>query len=280
MKELEERIYPPVLERGYWQSPAILVTNESARPMFFRQIQEREQIDGYIVGVGCGNCLTMLDTFSAGTLPEGIVMADISPHVVAFGRVVIEAFRRYRNFEGFARFLTYMAEKSGTGDGFGDYNPADVVKVQACFKDAYDYFKESEAFPLNDTIDVVAFVRDNYERFHMLANDGRMVMLFGNIYGKEFSAEIPTLPSFRGRRNIIYLSNSLPPRIPTSRFFDTIPENLRETSQRYNCLARLSALDGGQNVYVYAGRNIDSRTDTVGLFPLGYTTDIEDLRGI
>ncbi|MEK7092544.1 MAG: hypothetical protein AAB907_02885, partial [Patescibacteria group bacterium] len=85
-QELGKIKQPPEMKRTAGQA-AILGTNETASTEFFESVRLKDP-DGYIIGVGVGNALSLLQSFPEGVVPRGMVLVDIDPKVVAVGKAL------------------------------------------------------------------------------------------------------------------------------------------------------------------------------------------------
>lgn len=87
----------------------ILGTNETVGGEFLDAVQARNP-EGYLVGVGAGNALTMLHCFQDGVTPKGVILADIDPGAVAVGKLLINNLKKTESAEHLERQLLEMPE--------------------------------------------------------------------------------------------------------------------------------------------------------------------------
>ncbi len=163
---------------------AILSTNERAGPDFYKGIARDYRPDGYIYGPGCGNILTMVEAFPA--TPKGLVIVDIDPEVVYFGKSMVNRLKDSATFGEFASMMALMY-------------PGDCTRMLADLA-------ESEPVPEGSTYPEMVLAR-RYDMFHGLAKNGNIAVLHADLFDTELIRYVSELPQFRKSNNLVYISN-------------------------------------------------------------------------
>lgn len=217
---------------------AAFITQERGEATLFHEIRDGDNPpNGYLVGVGFGAAFFSLELFP--TAPKGIVLADMDPRVVIFGRAAIEAVKRHATRKEFVQnFLDYHLEEMSelmrevreqlfANDSrvnkyeINDTNLhliAEEVRrgsnTLSMLFDEDEFIREEaqrslREFPKNEAqLDHIGFMfARHYDKLRQLALDGKFTIVHGDMVNLNFLQILSELPGFTGARNVIYLSN-------------------------------------------------------------------------
>lgn len=208
---------------------ALIGTNETISKDFFEEVQRRDP-DGYIVAVGVGNALSLTYCFSEGGMPKGIILADIDPKVIGFGKLLVDTLKKSNNLQ---EFITGFFHLSGEQLQARlseiiavEQNPILKKRLQAVIPDEWDKEyksipKPSRSFNTRDVdrrperltygeghnIDVLNAIVNKYPVLKELADDDNIAVAYTDFTNPAFIQSVRGLPEFQASRNIIYLSN-------------------------------------------------------------------------
>ncbi len=219
-------------ERGV---PAILATNEGASQGFPDGVRQLYRPYGYIYGSGCGNIITMVEAFPSS--PKGLIMVDIDPAVVYFGKMLVNSLKRNSTRERFARgflypnrghFLTLEEEvldletdptlKAHFKDHRGRLEHwFSFATLHESVLPEPDFDKEYrvKAFvedsltkdPYGRRIDTTTILARNYDTLHQLASNGNIAVIHADMFDPELLRHVAELPTFGQSNNVVYVSN-------------------------------------------------------------------------
>lgn len=147
-------------------------TNETGSPLLFEKVRNHEQApNGYLIGVGFGNVFSMLEAFPQGSKPRAILLFDVDPNVVAYGKRFIEEWKNTPDSP---------PEES---------NPPDSVFRERWVSDYKVALKKYG--PL----------------LQQLAKDGNLVIEQADFTDSRLIEELTQLPDLKDSNNLVYLSN-------------------------------------------------------------------------
>lgn len=223
---------PFVRARG---QPALWYTQESIDTSLVEQIKTAEQYpNGYLIGIGCGGAFLHLEWFRDEVPPKAIILADIDPMVVLFGKALVEALKVLRTEEEFVReflgwhgtgverFMTYVEARDPYGPTLAnvirdtyyrkDHEIEEIIKNSYMFHGMFDpemrkmlgEIREYEKKKLHKI--AFPFMR-HFDLLQRLAREGNLAMVHADFTHSGFLMEAADLPEFRQLRSVIYLSN-------------------------------------------------------------------------
>lgn len=262
---------------------AIIGTNEMASRDFFDEVQKRKP-DGYLVGVGLGNVLTMLHCFPEEVTPKGIILTDIDPRVVAIGGLFLIALRTSKNVEEFEQsffdtnssswaMVRDMAVTSINGQEILGDRLARVSKedwdsiykyVQRDFRESNEDREEKwEHRHEGTTIDVVGAVRAKYDVLKKLADDRNIAIVYADFTNSDFIAAVKELPGFGTSTNIVYSSNIVDHITNRGTYYDRaldFTDTLRQYEQTTKRPVFIDTLGRGLKYFLRARRSAPAFT--------------------
>ena len=217
---LEETIYQnigfdisPNLTRYGGLAALFTSSDQVARPFFDRT--KTLNPNGYIVGVGAGGIFALLDCYSCGQLPKGIVVSDINPFVVAAVRVMREDLIKSSTANEFVErfFQCSDAEyrKKQERVKSKDKNLKNGIKRWTLDSSTpMEEWRRMEVRGQNtfsDSITVPYIVGTNFLKLQELAKSGGIAACYADFMNPDFIDSVRQLPDFVESRNIIYISN-------------------------------------------------------------------------
>lgn len=182
--------------------PAILGTNEKTPEGFFDQIQQSYQPNGYIYGAGCSNILPMVNAFS--DRPKGLVMVDIDPAVVLYGRMFVNVLKRtpsLRDWEGsiYGNSQRFEEEVLDT---------VEDVRLKAQFEKhrlrMREYMGDELYWPLSSDL---SGNTNYYDVLHQIAKEGNIAVIHADMFDSEVLRYVAELLGFKHSNNVVYISN-------------------------------------------------------------------------
>lgn len=202
---------------------AIIGTNEAVGQGFFEAVQARNP-DGYIVGVGAGNVFTMLHCFREGSLPKGIILADLDPAAVLVGKLLIRQLKASSTVDEFnSNFFNISAFDFGTVTRSILDEESDLALQKAWREFPAEKWSKiwqelGKREPLEwkairsykyegQNIDVVGATLDRFSTLKQLAEEDNIVIVYADFTDPNFITTVRNLPDFNDSTNIIYLSN-------------------------------------------------------------------------
>lgn len=209
--------------------PAFLLNNEEAPDGFFDQLRSQNP-DGYIVGVGSGGVLSMIQGFSGDNKPKGIILADLNPHVVAPARLLIQSLGEFQTQSEFVdRYLNLSRQeyakrlkKVTQSDSKLRASEANSeIPLIRSPKQAWDIVS-GKSMDTVKKIDTVQVVLDNYPTLHQLALEGKIAVCFVDFTDPTFIKAVTELPGFRDSRNVVYMSNMVDILTSFGRKYDSV----------------------------------------------------------
>lgn len=202
---------------------AIRGTNEAAPREFFEAVQA-ENPDGYLVGVGAGNVLTMLHCFPDGAVPKGVVLADIDPKVIVAGKLMVKKLNQSETAEDFDKKFIYLSKDQFFAEISSlieqESNPVLKQRLSLIPKEEWDLFwgdntgayesyraewnpYKYQGSPLN----VSSGIRNKFPVLKQLAKADNIAVVYADFTNPALVEMVTELPNFRDSTNIIYLSN-------------------------------------------------------------------------
>ncbi len=205
---------------------AFIRTNERAHGGFFEDVRNLNP-DGYFIGVGVGNALSVLvNCFSEDNWPKGVVLIDRSPRVIAFGKMLINqlAHRVYPNY--FANsFLRTERQFRGRIQRVIDQEADDVLKQKLekiteeewheaweiidnqCLSPSwYEQTGHPHIFGEEEIIDPLAQILVNFPFLRKLALAGNIAIVHADFTDPGLIQVIRSLPHFKDTTPVIYMS--------------------------------------------------------------------------
>ena len=219
---------PPSLSAEDTGTAGAFVTNEWAPPSFVDSVRSKKIPNGYLVGPTVGSIFSLLDLYSQGESPKGIIVTDINPEVILLGKMFVRGLQMYPTFEDMQRALfniyrTDLAQKIFTEVVQSEENSILKEKFQSISQDrllilikqmanSYEndhYNKTPDVFYNNEnrTINVTAAIQKHYTMLRNFALQGKMAMLYADLSDPVILSEIQKLPQYTTSTNIVYLSN-------------------------------------------------------------------------
>lgn len=201
-------------ERSYQWSAAILGSTDYASPDFKKALAG-ENPNGYLIGVGAGGILALIESFR--TAPIAIIATDIDPNVVATGRILVDVLKTADSFEDVvANFFKLSGEDYESK--IRKITEADPALAQGFARwqtdrndtpmDAWD---NAQNFPekYSRSINVPAVIERNFLVLRQLATEDKIAFCYADITNKGFIDFLSDLPEFNNSTNVIYLSNAI-----------------------------------------------------------------------
>lgn len=202
---------------------ALIGTNETAGAGFFEALQAKNP-DGYIIGVGAGNAFTMLHCFPEGTVPKGVVLADIDPKAVAVGKLLVKQLSRTGLSDQFQSQFFGMPESDFNTSIQELISEEDDDRLKAHWQavDSETWHKvweelgKREPIPWDEeavykyegqNVDVVGAILEKYPVLKQLAMRDNIAIAYADFTDPEFIAAVRELPEFENSTNIVYFSN-------------------------------------------------------------------------
>jgi hypothetical protein len=207
---------------------AILTTSDYAREGFFEDMQTTHP-NGYIVGIGVGGILSMLEGFEPGTLPKGFIMSDINPWVVAAAKLFTSEVTNapdaqslirslyFQDVETYKNELTHIARKDKTlRQGIkrwkreAPYPPRlkaqeleDTVQGRWSPDIAYSTFVQN-TYP-----HIPSVIFNHFDQLQQFARSGKIASFYTDFRNPDFISAVSSLPDFFDGTNVIYTTNSI-----------------------------------------------------------------------
>lgn len=191
---------------------ALKGTNETLDPNLIEKVRSQQEApDGYLIGIGAGNVVTMLRLFPEGKIPKAMILFDIDHEVVREGKKAIERLRDKPN----ERYYNIWSDKSNPAfEPNVMVNPEEGEKLESVLK--------------------------------QLAKEGNLVIERADFTDQRLIAALNELPDLDNSNNVIYLSNisdhtwrrtkvipnfnfleSLTPKSPLKNYYvDTVQQSL------------------------------------------------------
>lgn len=202
--------------------PAIITTNETHEDGFFEGVQKKHP-DGYLIGIGAGNSMTMPQLYEDGVIPKAIILADIDPRVIAVGRLLIQhlksdrsALELEKNFYGmsFDQFRHELVELI-VDEPNQDLKRRLVAIEAEKWEGSWKYlatrvdprWKQERRNNVGQNIDVVGATFDKFDVLKQLATEDNIVMAYADFTDPKFINIMRSLPEFNESTNVIYSSN-------------------------------------------------------------------------
>lgn len=195
---------------------AIMGTNETAANGFFEAVQDKNP-NGYIVGVGAGNVFTMLHCFKEGVMPQGMILADTDPRVVAVGRLFIKKIKDSKSGDEFKQKLSQLSFDEFQSEIEKILGKEKSQHVKAEWEKILDQLQKDMDYPLKwsdgmykhegQRIDVFGAILAKFEVLKKLADSDKIKMTYCSFTKREFIGTVKSLPGFQSSINLIYLSN-------------------------------------------------------------------------
>lgn len=220
---LGENLTPP--EFKSMGIAAIIGTNETVGDGFFEAVQAKKP-DGYIVGVGIGNALTLVHCFPDDSIPKGLVLSDIDPRVVAVGKLLVKKVRESdspavfkKNFFGlspsdFQKEMQVVIQEEGNSvlQQRLATEPSDTWdKIWKQVQHDIDYplpWRDIRAYTYEgQNVNVAEAMMEKFSVFKHLADANNIAVAYCDFTNPAFVEAVRQLPDFENSTNIIYLSN-------------------------------------------------------------------------
>ncbi len=166
---------------------AIFGTNESNNPDFYESVARDYKPNGYIYGPGCGNIISMVKAFQ--TAPKGLIMVDIDPDVVQFGKAFVKYLKENETFTGFV-------------GSFSQADPKNLNRLAEMVEDSFSF-----NFYVKDDSRPDAVLAKRYSMFHQMAKDDNIAVLHADLFDTELMRYVSGLPKFKTSNNLVYISN-------------------------------------------------------------------------
>lgn len=215
--------------------------------------------DGYICGIGFGNILTMVTLFEKDTLPKGIMAVDISPEVILTGRIAVRLMKESTNYEEFLENLSSKQRLEELRLEVFNDEDSDLIKTKLMGADTEKIFyglkmaleessniRKNEDYLSYKPIPILSVIRDNYQKFKQLAEEGNIGISLADITDEKLVTDFGRLKGFDVSRNIIYFSTAMDHI--TKRGADLGPDNIK----RLLFYDRYKVLDNGKNRYIHS----------------------------
>jgi hypothetical protein len=217
-------------------APALVVANESTPHGFYEELRRMAQLDGYILGSGCGNVLSMVEAFPKA--PRGLVLVDVDPAVVCAGRMLVACLARQERLEDFVREFFCGGEATLAAlerevlqaaespvlrrrmeaqhirlwEGLSlvterfRYRPEDTGEWLRRWQGWEPPAAASASQPVN--LPVRTLVAKHHALFQSLARRGDIAVLEASLFDPGMLAAIAELPGFARSQSLVYLSNA------------------------------------------------------------------------
>jgi hypothetical protein len=218
--------------RGEFQiigQPAALVANERITAEYFSDLSRDAAPDGYILGAGCGNNISMIEAFAA--TPRGMILVDVDPAVVYLGHLFVAALRRHATPEAFVEGF-FCSDREGlqelAAEALPEDDPFELVELLPSYEervwsalswltgdfsrgpdDVARLLEEWASYlpPKDEIVPVRTWIVRNYSSLHELAVADGIVVLRSTIFDPALLTAVATLPGFADSSNVVYLSN-------------------------------------------------------------------------
>lgn len=284
--------------------PALPFTNIDYDPTVYNEIKEKDEPNGYLVGVGVGDTLTLISAFSAE--PKGVVIVDIDPEVILMAKVLVSGFQQYADWESFAKSVLFSPKiiEIARRQVAAEQDPRLKASMQLhmrrfdqdvrnmwyglIFNSQWDdlpkelkeeFLKDNFidrdrllsyypnigevpsaiAFPLDERafqirgFGPIATIAREYERFHALAQQDKIAIVFASVFDATFLDELTKLPNYKTSNNIVYLANAL--EYIEGVLKKSSPQAVVEASEtRFPLLKMLEPQLPNKNAYVRMGQ--------------------------
>ena len=204
----------------YKGMPALMETSDEANVDFFDRVKAFDP-NGYIVGIGAGGILSLVDCFQNDNSPRGIIMTDINPYVVTVGKMMIDELNHAQAAGQFVHNFFQQSSDSFT-QKFRKTTDADEELRDALerwedtrlsFRTPMNAWANTQRLQTNHLLrrstrifvpDVIA---ENFQLLKSLADKEKMAVFFTDLTNRHFTQAVASLPDFSVSRNIIYLTN-------------------------------------------------------------------------
>lgn len=209
---LSEVTPPPNLKDG--GALALLSTNEYFNPENFAETIG--EVDGYICGVGFGNILSLVTLSPKENLPKAVLAIDVIPSVVLAGRISIELMKTSLDFNSFIKNMNSEDSLEKLKKKILEEETSPVIRerlenvdVKDILDDVKREFENTPSQGITDgkRISVLAAIRSSFANFKTLATEGNLAISLGDATGENIIKSFATLPEFKERKNLIYLTN-------------------------------------------------------------------------
>lgn len=214
-------------QKSYLGMPAILATSDSASEAFFDHMQTM-QPDGYIVGIGVGGILSMLESFAPNSPPKGIIMADINPYVVAAARLFTEELTFATDPQSLLRQI-YFHDPQTYADqlrsiarhdrsmrrGISNWRDEALPPMlsQQEYDDTingrWDQHTEYSTWRANTYPHIPSVIFNHFHQLQQLARCGKIAAFYTDFANPDFTSAVTSLPDFLDSTNVIYTTNSI-----------------------------------------------------------------------
>jgi len=197
----------------------MLWSSEVADPGFFESIRA-ENPNGYVVGTGAAMTLALVTCFKKENPPKGIVIADIQPEVIAFGKLLVGSLAKAKTRNDFERdFLSISEEeyRSRVKNIIDKEKDKELKRRYKKRKPTFlyidwhlGYYRHGPNYLVEkkvQLVDIIRIVLNNFDLFHNLAVNGNIAIAFVDFTDPRFINAIKDLPDFRSVKNLIYSSN-------------------------------------------------------------------------
>lgn len=212
LNALKDYCSPPSI-KTYDFHPAFLECTDGISPDFRKELKERNP-NGYLIGLGMGGILALLDGFEEE--PRGIICFDLNPQVVIAGRIFLDILKESENpedlfnkcnsitDENFSRRRSgEFAKDKNLLDGWADWNNRDYTP-EKFLRNLNKIDRQYENW-----INIAAEIRKNYDRLKTLALEDKIAVGYADISRDGLSESLSTLPGFNELTNVIYISNAI-----------------------------------------------------------------------
>lgn len=212
---------PPVMESG--GQLGIIDTNEMMSDETVLNTKNSPNApDGYILGPGFGNIVSMTLLYPERSTPKAICAVDVIPEAVVAGRMLTRMISLNPTFTDFKNNLSdneslnlLFAEVIGE-----EINPTiksrfqktSLVKIKENIDWAVknSWSKTDSLIPINNArIDVLGVIKKQYDLLHRMAADGNIGVAYADMTSPSTMEKIKNLPGFAERKNVLYMSNAI-----------------------------------------------------------------------
>ncbi len=196
--------------------PAFMTSSEKALPGFFETIQSKGP-DGYLVGIGAGTIFALLQCFPENVSPQGMIIVDYNPHVIAGAKHLVETLAASQTISSFRKAFFNLSErkyrKKMKQIAEKERNPLirdRLIDVHRTFPSTHtpiNIYTEAFSFSSEYSLNIAYVITEYFEMLHSLAKAGNIAVLYSNFINPELIDAVTDLPDFPRRINIIYSSN-------------------------------------------------------------------------
>lgn len=197
----------------YHGTPANLYTSDEIPPTFYDRLSHQNP-NGYIVGIGVGGVLALLNGFTKENPPKGLIMADINPHVVATGRILTQKLAEIDNPNAlvyslfkmtnaeYEEYLKREGEKDQTlGRGMKNWKGECIKPYSQDIFHQHSQRRNVPHIPLELT--------KHFTTLKELSHDGMIASIYTDFKNPYFIDAVKSLPDFQTSLNVIYTTNSI-----------------------------------------------------------------------